>query len=59
VWLYYVRLEDLLVTACPRTVRNMSEEEWSSFVGDVPYRETCPGKPVPGRDYELVKEDVW
>ena len=59
VWLYYVRSEDLLATACARAVRGMSEEEWGRYAGDVPYRQTCPGKPVPGRDYEMVEERVW
>ena len=37
--------------ACARAVRNMSELEWQQLMGDIPYQETCPSKPVPGRDY--------
>ena len=55
---YYILLEDLLEASCPRAVRNMSEEEWNRFIVDDPYRETCPGKPVPGRDYEPYRE-TW
>ncbi|MBN1814372.1 MAG: AAA family ATPase [Anaerolineae bacterium] len=49
--IYYARSEELPVEACRRAVRNMSEEEWRQYMGDEPYRETCPGKPVPGRDF--------
>ena len=30
-----------------KMIFNMTEEEWGFFMGDEPYRETCPGKPVP------------
>ena len=59
MWVYFVRLEDLLSEACARTVRNLSEAEWERYLGDLPYRQTCPGRPVPGQDYELVEERVW
>lgn len=48
---YAPRIEVLLTAACERAVRNMSEAEWQQYMGDQPYWETCPGKPVPGRDY--------
>jgi WD40 repeat protein len=48
----YALIEDLPEAICQFAVRNMSENEWQQYIGkDRPYRETCPGKPVPGRDY--------
>ncbi len=33
---------------CDKVVRNLSEKEWSFYFGpDMPYQETCPGKPIP------------
>jgi WD40 repeat protein len=29
--------------ACHRTNRNLTAEEWRRYIGDLPYRETCPG----------------
>ena len=49
--IYDTQTENLLATACDRAVRNLSEDEWARYMGDQPYRETCPGKPVPGRDF--------
>jgi len=40
-------MEDLLEAACQRAPRNMTQGEWQRFMGDEPYRETCPGKLVP------------
>ena len=32
--------------ACQRINRNLSSEEWSRYIGETPYRETCPsGRP--------------
>jgi hypothetical protein len=42
--------EGLLEAACKRAERNMSREEWRAYMGGEPYRETCPGKPVPGEE---------
>jgi hypothetical protein len=47
----YVLMGDWPEAACQWVVRNMSAEEWERYVSAEPYRETCPGKPVPGRDY--------
>lgn len=47
VRIYYVLLDDLLQIACQKVVRNMSSSEWRLFMGDKPYRETCPGKLIP------------
>lgn len=49
--LFDVPLLDMLNRACSRVVRNLSVAEWEQFMGDRPYQETCPGKPVPGRDF--------
>ena len=46
----HLDIQDLLAAACERAARNMSQEERRQYVGDQPYRETCPGKPVPGVD---------
>jgi len=46
VWLW--RSEDLIVEACQRLPRNLTLEEWRMYLGDEPYRPTCPNLPVPG-----------
>jgi len=45
--LYDVPVVDMMDQACPRAVRNMTEQEWAQYMGEEPYRETCPGRPVP------------
>jgi len=42
IWLW--RPADLIAEACARVSRNLSAEEWGRYVGDEPYRETCPLK---------------
>ncbi len=42
---WYARMEDLLTAACQQAPRNMSLEEWQHFIGDEPYRRTCPDLP--------------
>lgn len=37
------RPEDIVAEICSRLTRNLTEDEWSRFVGDEPYRPTCPG----------------
>lgn len=49
--LYVVGLQELLDQACDTIVRNMSEDEWAHYLGTEAYHETCPGQPVPGRDF--------
>jgi tetratricopeptide (TPR) repeat protein len=39
--------------ACNIVNRNLTHEEWQQFIGDEPYRKTCPKLPVPG------EEEVW
>jgi hypothetical protein len=50
VRLWYTRMEDLLEEACRQVPRNMTQGEWRRFMKGQPYRETCPGKLVPGWD---------
>lgn len=45
VWLR--RSEDLIAEACARLTRNLTLEEWRQYVGDEPYRKTCPNLPGP------------
>jgi WD40 repeat protein len=45
--IYYVGFEDLVAFACQQADRNLSQAEWQQYLGDQPYRETCPGKPPP------------
>jgi len=45
VWLW--RPEDLIAEACSRLTRNLTHEEWRRYLGDEPYRPTCPNLPVP------------
>jgi hypothetical protein len=37
---------DLRAEACAKLRRNLSQSEWSRYVGDGPRRDTCPGLPV-------------
>jgi WD40 repeat protein len=41
-----VPLVNMLENACNHVVRNMTENEWVKEMGDIPYRETCPDKPI-------------
>ncbi len=45
VWLVWP--EDLIAEACARLPRNLTPEEWERYLGDEPYRKTCPELPVP------------
>jgi len=45
VWLW--RPEDLIAEACARLTCNLTREEWRQYIGDEPYRPTCPELPVP------------
>ena len=44
---WYTRIEDLLAAACKQVPRNMTKGEWQQFMGDEPYRPTCPNLPGP------------
>jgi WD40 repeat protein len=39
-------LEDPVGQACARVTRNLSPEQWRQYLGDEPYRATCPGLPA-------------
>ncbi len=45
VWLVWP--EDLIAEACARLTRNLTQEEWEQYLGDEPYRKTCPDLPGP------------
>ncbi len=46
--MYTLDVEELRVKACNQVTRNLSQDEWEVYIGpDRPYRETCPGLPVP------------
>ncbi len=45
MWLW--RPEDLIAEACTRLPRNLTREEWQTYLPDDPYRPTCPNLPVP------------
>jgi WD40 repeat protein len=49
VRLWAWRKDDLIADACSRLERNFTPDEWRNYLGDEPYRETCPGLPVPDR----------
>ncbi|MBW4548699.1 MAG: hypothetical protein KME25_30485 [Symplocastrum torsivum CPER-KK1] len=42
-----VGLENLITEACRRLTRNLTPEEWQQYLGDEPYRKTCPNLPHP------------
>jgi hypothetical protein len=48
--------QDLLDEACARLTHNLTPEEWRQYLGDEPYRETCPNlpQPVAGTEARLV-----
>jgi len=39
------RSQDLINVACSRLTRNLTENEWLNYVGNEPYRKTCPDLP--------------
>ena len=47
---------DLLDEACARLTHNLTPEEWRQYLGEEPYRETCPNlpQPVAGTEARLV-----
>ena len=42
---WFLRPADLVTEACARLTRNLTTEEWRQYVGDEPYRVTCPNLP--------------
>jgi hypothetical protein len=45
VWLW--RPEDLITEACARLPRKPHPRKWEHYMGDEPYRATCPSLPIP------------
>ncbi len=43
IWL--LQPEDLMTEACARLTRNLTRQEWRQYLGDEPYRPTCPNLP--------------
>jgi WD40 repeat protein len=43
IWL--IQPEDLINEACARLTRNLTQAEWRQYLGDEPYRRTCPNLP--------------
>jgi hypothetical protein len=43
LWLW--RSEDLIVEAQGRLTRNLTQTEWQQYLGEEPYRKTCPNLP--------------
>ena len=37
---------DLIAQACARLTRNLTRAEWRLYLGDEPYRATCPALPA-------------
>lgn len=44
--------EDMIRLACERLTRNLTREEWKQYLGDEPYRATCPNLPEAPADNE-------
>lgn len=40
--LWNLRLDELMELACSRAGRNLTAAEWQQYMGQTPYRETCP-----------------
>jgi WD40 repeat protein len=49
VRVWQLSADDLIADACSRLEGNLSHEEWRTYLGEEPYRTTCPGLPVPER----------
>jgi WD40 repeat protein len=45
--LWYWNASDLIAEACSRLARNLSADEWQTYVGSEPYHRTCPGLRIP------------
>lgn len=45
VRIFPLRSDDLVSTACSRLGRNLMLSEWQQYIGNEPYRKTCPNLP--------------
>jgi hypothetical protein len=43
LWIW--RSGDLIVEAQARLTRNLTQTEWQQYLGEEPYRKTCPNLP--------------
>ena len=46
IYLARLSLDELITLACQTAGRNLTKEEWRRYMGQVPYRATCPSWPV-------------
>jgi WD40 repeat protein len=37
----FIHASDLITDACSKLDRNLTREEWTNYLGNLPYRETC------------------
>ncbi len=44
LWLW--KTDDLREEACKRLARNLTSDEWARYLGNAPYRKTCPNLPA-------------
>ncbi|HSR31734.1 MAG TPA: hypothetical protein VLY63_14300, partial [Anaerolineae bacterium] len=57
--LWRVHPEDLATSACDIVNRNLTKDEWRQYLGDRPYRPTCPSLPVhPSVTRSLLDEGI-
>jgi len=42
---YEISTEEIVSDTCARISRNLSESEWKQYLGDEPYKKTCPTVP--------------
>jgi WD40 repeat protein len=47
VYLWRWHPDDLIAEACTRLSRNLTPAEWNTYLGDEPYRPTCPNLHIP------------
>jgi hypothetical protein len=43
---HLVRTQDIVNDTCSRLTRNLTQSEWTQYIGDEPYRVTCPNLPI-------------
>jgi WD40 repeat protein len=44
-WRWLLRPQALIAEACARLTRNLTLQEWQQYLGEEPYRKTCPALP--------------
>jgi hypothetical protein len=49
IWTGTVGVADLKAKACKLAARKLRGAEWQLYIGNTPYRETCPGQARPGK----------